>query len=216
MKVLAVSPHADDVLLGCGGTLIKHIENRDKVYHCIVTVPHKPYWSDEFIDDRQKQVELEKELLGYTAVMLLGFPTTKLNCVPQIDLNSAITNVVRSIKPNIVYIPNESDLHMDHRLVCNGCKVALRPIDYKGRILMYETPSETEWGNGFKPNWYSVISDRQIDKKIEFLRIVYKGEMHDDCPHPRNSEYIKMLSKKRGYEIGEKYAEAFILIRGIA
>lgn len=215
MKILAVSPHADDALLGCGGTLIKHIENGDDVDHCIVTVPHKPYWSDKYINDRQKQVELEKELIGYTTVEVLDFPTTKLNCISQIDLNSAITNVVRNIKPDIVYVPNESDLHMDHRLVCAGCKVALRPIHYKGKMLMYETPSETEWGNGFKPNCYSVITNHQIDKKIEFLNIVYKEEMHNKYPHPRSSEYIKILSKKRGYEIGEKYAEAFILVREI-
>ena len=216
MNILAVSPHADDALLGCGGTLIKHIENGDDVYHCIVTVPHKPYWSDRYINETQRQVKLERDVVGYVAVVTLGFPTTKLNCIPQIDLNTAITNVVRDIKPDIVYVPNETDLHMDHELVCNGCKVALRPIHYKGKILMYETPSETEWGGGFKPNYYSVISNQQLNKKIDSLEIVYKEELHNKYPHPRSSEYIKILSKKRGYEIGEKYVEAFILVREIS
>ena len=30
-RVLVIAPHPDDETLGCGGTLLKHIKNRDKV-----------------------------------------------------------------------------------------------------------------------------------------------------------------------------------------
>ena len=36
-KVIVISAHPDDEVLGCGGTLLKHIKNGDEVYWLIVT-----------------------------------------------------------------------------------------------------------------------------------------------------------------------------------
>ena len=35
-KILVVGAHPDDEILGCGGTLINHIRNRDTVYSLIL------------------------------------------------------------------------------------------------------------------------------------------------------------------------------------
>ena len=42
----------------------------------------------------------------------------------------------------------------------------------------------------------------------------YLSELRE-FPHPRSIEAIEALAKKRGSEIGVKYAEAFYLIREI-
>ena len=36
-KVLIIAPHPDDETLGCGGTIIKHKSDGDKIYWLIVT-----------------------------------------------------------------------------------------------------------------------------------------------------------------------------------
>ena len=35
MKVLAIGAHVDDIELGCGGSLVKHVKNKDKVNMCM-------------------------------------------------------------------------------------------------------------------------------------------------------------------------------------
>ena len=36
-KILVVAPHADDETLGCGGSLLKHKKNGNKIYWLLVT-----------------------------------------------------------------------------------------------------------------------------------------------------------------------------------
>ena len=37
MKNLVIAPHPDDETLGCGGTLLKHKNQKDKIYCLFVT-----------------------------------------------------------------------------------------------------------------------------------------------------------------------------------
>jgi hypothetical protein len=63
----------------------------------------------------------------------------------------------------------------------------------------------------FRPNFFVNI-DSEIESKLGALNF-YDFEMRE-FPHPRSKENIKALSQIRGSEIGFKYAEAFMLIRG--
>ena len=116
----------------------------------------------------------------------------------------------------MVYIPHKGDLNKDHRLIFEASLVATRPINHKvKRILSYETLSETAWGmpiEPFIPNVYVDISET-IEQKIESMRS-YGSEVKQ-YPHPRSLEIIEILAKKRGSEVGVKFAEAFILIKEI-
>ena len=216
MKVLVISPHPDDEVLGCGGTIAKYLNEGVDVFLCIVTKAYTPEWSNQFLRNRPKEIQNVNRILGIKKTYLLDFPTVKLDTIPQKDLNDALANVVNKIKPNIVYIPSKGDLNKDHRIVFECALTALRPITHKvGRILTYETLSETEWGRpieSFAPNVYIDISDT-FNKKIESMK-AYKSEIRK-YPHPRSIKGIEILARKRGFEIGVEYAEAFMLIREI-
>lgn len=49
MNVLVFAPHADDEILGCGGTIARHAAEGDKVYVCVITRGKPPVYkvSDE-------------------------------------------------------------------------------------------------------------------------------------------------------------------------
>lgn len=218
-KILVIAPHPDDEVLGCGGTIAKHSKKGNKVYLCIVTKAYTPDWSEEFIKNRPKEIEKANKILGIQKTYFLDFPTAKLDIVPQKELNDSISNIVKEIKPEIVFVPYEGDLSQEHRLIFEATLVATRPKpeSFVKKSLCYETLSETEWGRGFTkrlfiPNVYVDISDT-LKNKLKAMQ-AYKSELQKS-PHPRSLEIIKTLAKKRGSEAGIKYAEAFLLIREI-
>ena len=82
-KILILAPHPDDEVLGCGGTIKKYSNRGEEVYLCIVTEAYTPDWSEEFLRERPKEIEEANKLLGIKKTYFLGFPTAKLDTVPQ-------------------------------------------------------------------------------------------------------------------------------------
>ncbi len=214
MNVLVIAPHPDDETLGCGGTIAKHTASGDHVTLCITTTAYPPDWTDNYIETRNEQINKAIEILGIKKVIELGFKTVILDTVPQKEISDRLTDVVKTVNPDIAYIPYKGDLHRDHRVIFESALVALRPVNCDvQKILAYETLSETEWGQAiapFAPTAYCDISET-FSEKIEAFRS-YKSELKK-FPHPRSPEAIEALAKKRGSEAGFFYAEAFFLIR---
>lgn len=215
IKILVVAPHPDDEVLGCGGAIAKHSKKGNDVYLCIVTESYKPEWSEEFLKNRPKEIKKAAKILGIKKTYLLGFPTVKLDTIPQKTLNDSIQKVFNKVKPQVLYLPYGGDLMKDHRLVFEASLVAARPVFRSSlkQIMAYETLSETEWGFGnFKPNIYEDIS-ATFKTKIAAMK-VYGGELRK-FPHPRSLKAIEALALKRGSEALLPMAEAFMLIREI-
>jgi len=214
--VLVIAPHPDDEVLGCGGTIARMSREGDEVHVLIVTRAYTPDWSKEFIENRKKEIRQAHKLLGVRRTHYLDYPTVKLDQIPRKELNEKITFVVKEVKPDIVFMPHKGDIHYDHRIVFEASLVALRPhVHRQSKILAYETLSETEWGHEFavfKPNVYYDITDT-FSIKMDAVR-AYSSELRE-FPHPRSLETITALAKKRGSEVGVKYAEAFYLIREV-
>jgi LmbE family N-acetylglucosaminyl deacetylase len=216
MNILVIAPHPDDEVLGCGGTIGRLSSEGNTVTLCIVTKPYPPDWSVEYIDKKALEIKKSNKKLGISRTLFLGFPTVKLDTVPQKELNDSLLKVIVDTKPDIVFIPHSGDLNKDHRIVHEAALVATRPLSsLVKKILAYETLSETEWGHSiahFRPGVYIDITGF-IELKKEAMRL-FETELKT-APHPRSLELISALAMKRGSEIGVKYAEAFMLIREI-
>jgi len=216
MKVLVIAPHPDDEVLGCGATMAKHAQSGDDVHVCIVTKAYAPEWSEAFLRNRPAEIEASRKILDVKQVHELGFPTVKLDTVPQKELNDSLDEVFEKIKPDVVYVPHRGDANMDHRIVFDSCMVAARPAGRAiRRVLSYETLSETECGlrdAPFVPDVYVDVS-ATIAKKAEAMR-AYGSELKRP-PHPRSIEIIDALARKRGSEVNVSAAEAFMLVREI-
>jgi len=210
-KILVVAAHPDDEILGIGGTICKHVSEKDDVYVCIVTKAYEPEWTKKYIEEKIVEQKKVDKILGIKKRMNLNLPTVKLNIISTGKLNKKITKVIDMVKPNIVYTHFEHDLNYDHALVFRACMVATRPPK-NIKIACFETLSETEWNNKtFKPNLWVDIS-KYINKKIKAFE-TYKSEVKK-YPHPRSIEGIEILAKKRGTEASMKYAEVLKIIRG--
>ncbi|MEK7509947.1 MAG: PIG-L deacetylase family protein [Patescibacteria group bacterium] len=215
MKVLVITPHPDDETLGCGGVIKKYTNRGDKVYLCVGTVAYTPDWSEEFLKERQKELEHVREVLGIEKIFSLNFPSVKVNTIPTKELNDALEAVVREVQPEVVYLPHGGDLNRDHRLFFEAGLVATRPLpgSIVKKVFSYESLHATDWGiKPFVPNVYVDIKDT-IASKIEAMKS-YQSELKE-APHPRSLKAIEVRAQKRGFEAGLEYAEAFVLIREV-
>lgn len=216
-KVLVFAPHPDDEILGCGGTMIKHIEAGDEVYVCIATKGCMPLFSTESVNKtRSEALECHKSI-GVKKTFFLDFPAAMMEKVERYEMNGKILDVIKEVQPDIVFIPHWGDMQKDHQMVADACMVALRP-KYEPKvksIFSYETMSETAWNapnvqNEFIPNVFVDISDT-LNKKIKALS-VFKSQL-SEFPDARSLEAVDALAKYRGALMHFKAAEAFMLIR---
>ncbi len=209
MKVLFIVAHPDDELLGCGGTLIKHIEQGDQVYVCVVTAPTEPRWDKEYIIFKEFAQKAVDKFLGITIRYNLDYPTARCNIVHNLKFNTSIGNIINDVNPDIIYTHGSGELHIDHQLTFTACLVETR-TPKRIKLISFETTESYQYDKPFAPNYYVDITP-YIDKKIEALQI-YSTEIME-YPHKRSAIGIKNLSMKRGMEMGVEYAECFKIIR---
>ena len=219
-KILAVAVHPDDETLGCGGALLKHKKNGDEIYWLIITsVNVENGWKKENIESRQEEIDKVSEMYGFSAIHNLSFPTTRLDTIPMKDLISEISKIIQKVEPDIIYVPNRSDIHTDHQVAFKAimsCTKVFRN-SFIRKILMYECLSETEFSpslqtDSFIPNVFVDITDF-LEEKIKIMNL-YRSEM-GAFPFPRSAENIRALATYRGATAGVEAAEAFVLLKEV-
>ena len=217
MNIIFVAVHPDDETLAFGGTILDHKHRGDNINLLIITnISVKDGYDKVVVENRQKEIVKVKELYGFDNIYKLDFPTTKLDTIPLNSLIGSISDVFKIVKPEIVYLPNRSDVHSDHKIAFQASYSCTKNFRYPfiKRILMGETLSETEFAapsveNLFVSNVYINITEH-FEKKIEIFKI-YKSELMDDNL-PRSIAAIESLARYRGSRIGVRYAESFQLL----
>ena len=149
MKTLVVAPHADDELLGCGGTLLRRVGEGDTIGWLLITsIQESRGWSREKIDLRSREIDRVRKGLHISPNHLyeLNFPTAELDKLPMSELVQKISNVFASFEPNEVLLPYPGDIHSDHRVVFEAASSCTKWFRYPSvkRVLTYETLSETD------------------------------------------------------------------------
>lgn len=215
-KVVILTPHPDDETLGCGGTLLKHINQGDKVYWVIITEMGNCFAQEKKIN-RSKEIKTVASTYKFEKTIELGFETATLDKVPDGELIGKISEVFQEIRPNILYVPYPGDIHSDHKAVFDATMACTKWFRYPSveKVLAYETLSETDFminpdANCFRPNVFINIAN-YLDKKIEIMK-VYDSEI-SEFPFPRSEKAIKSLAYVRGAASGFEAAEAFMLLK---
>ena len=216
MRILAIAPHPDDETLGCGGALNRHKAEGDDIYWLIITgISQESGWQEKVVNKRDNEIDAVAEKYGFSDVFNLRLTTTKMDTLPISDLIGEISKVYNKVEPDIIYMPYAYDVHTDHQIIAKALQSTLKWFRYPyiKKVLMYETPSETEFNftgkNVFKPNVFVNISN-YLEDKIETMKI-YESEM-GNFPFPRSEKAIRSLAAFRGSQSGFKATEAFELV----
>jgi N-acetylglucosamine malate deacetylase 1 len=209
-NVLIVSVHPDDETLGCGGTILKHKSEGDAVYCVFITN------GNEF---QKTTIPLLKDCYGFNGIFSLELPEIILDTLPLKDIITPLSKVINEVKPEIIYLPNRSDTHSDHRKVFEAAQACTKSFRYPfiRKVLMCEIMSETDFMPAlpelmFIPNVFVDISEF-FERQMEIMKI-FKSELFEP-PFTRSLEAIKAHKTYRGSQINSYYAECFMLIKEI-
>lgn len=218
--VLVVAAHADDEVIGCGGTLARHVANGDSVHAVFMAdgVSSRPAHDEGEMTRRLAAASKAHEILSLKEVVFLGLPDNRMDSLPLLDLIQPLEAVIAKVSPQIVYTHHVGDLNIDHRLTHKAVLTACRPQPGTAvtEIMAFEIMSSTDWAAPaaipFVPNHFVNIAD-YLDIKFKALE-AYSGEMRPP-PHSRSIEHLRILAKHRGFSVGMKAAEAFVVVRSL-
>ncbi len=220
MKVLVIAAHPDDEILGCGGTVARHVREGDEVETLIVAEGATSRGDGQnYVAELRLASQAAAKVLGSRSPRFLALPDNRLDSMYLLDIVQLIEAVVSEVKPKIVYTHFGGDLNIDHQIVSRAVVTACRPVgpDAAMAIYAFETVSSTEWQDTtcnvpFSPNRYVDIAGT-LGYKVEALE-QYSSEMRP-FPHARSYENVKALASLRGGTSGLKFAEAFMTVREI-
>lgn len=218
MKILVIAPHPDDEVLGAGGTMCRLASEGHEVTAAIMTRGWEPLFPESQVTQVRAEAREANALLGVDEVRFVDLPVTRLNLMPEHELNAALDQLVVETRPEWVFLPHPGDRHEDHRQLFDAALVALRPVrgrDHVRRIWCYETVSETHWATAqlepnFEPHTWVDIS-AQLRTKLEAMGR-YRSQVQP-APGPRSLEAVEALAVWRGSVVSMKAAETFVVVR---
>lgn len=224
--ILVVAAHPDDELLGCAGTVARHVLEGDRV--CIAILAEGATSRALMRDEVAGRLEIQglraaasqaAEVLGIDTLKFYDLPDNRLDSLERLDVVKVVERIIEDCAPDVVYTHHVGDVNFDHEIVQRAVYTACRPFPSQrvAQILAFETVSSTEWmppgsGKPFNPNWFVDITST-LPLKLKALE-AYQSEMRP-WPHSRSTNAVEHLARWRGASVGVEAAEAFVLLRNV-
>jgi LmbE family N-acetylglucosaminyl deacetylase len=203
-KILCIGAHPDDLELGMGGTIAKHVDRNHEVHLAICT---------QGIGGKSGHPKLRMEEAKKAAAILGGdlhlidYPVLQLN-KPSNEFKMTISNLIQSINPDRVYTHSPHDYHQIHQTVAQS----VTDVTYQIRELVYyEIISSTN--PDFKPNAYVDITE-YIDFKLNSLSAhqTQRSKLYIIANAVKSLAYARYSISKMGLK-SNGMAEAFTIHR---
>lgn len=221
-RVLIISAHPDDEVLGCGGLISKY-KSRDVIFKvvfigegstCRYEIPNSKD-AQMAVQDRNNSAVNALKFLGVEEIEFNNLPCGRLDQSPILLINKIIEKSISEFEPDTVFTHSRGDANNDHKIVFDATIMATRPgaKNHVNSLMSYEVLSSSEWSyiNVFNPNYFEELSENEVESKWQALSL-YDSEIKN-YPFPRSYEGIKTQAMMRGMQSGFVFAEAFHLIR---
>jgi LmbE family N-acetylglucosaminyl deacetylase len=197
MKILAIGAHPDDIELGVGGTIAKHVKNNDDVYGLVLS-NGESVMSNGGVHDRKEEAKRSAKVLGIKEMFFGNLEDTK---IPESsETIKIIESVLEKVKPDRLYTHTVRDPHQDHRSVAKAVVSACREAKVK-QILLYISPLRQV---DFQPKVFSDITPF-MTVKLRALKFFFS----QNHKFYMSNEAVRGLAMYWGYFIKSKYAECF-------
>ena len=196
-KILCLGAHADDVEIGCGGTILRLISEVPEVqFHWVV-----------FSGGSKRAKEAHQSanfFLRGAGSKVITVQDYRESYFPFFgaDIKEFFEKLRKDISPDLVFTHYKNDAHQDHRLLSELTWNTFR----NHFILEYEIPKyDGDLGN---PNLYVYLDEPFVQKKVKFICDVFQSQSKKQW---FNEETFRSILRIRGVESNSpsKYAEAF-------
>lgn len=217
LDILFFGAHPDDVELGCGGTIIKHVEKGYKIG--IIDLTRGELGTRGTIQTRDKETLESNKVLGISLRENMNFKDGFFKDDEEHKL--LLIKEIRKYRPEIVVANAPSDRHPDHArassivtdaFFLSGLdKIKTKQETWRPKFIYYYIQF-----NNLEPDFVVDISN-QINKKLEAVKC-FKTQFYN----PESKEKETIISKKgfldsvlyRAKDLGRltngNYAEGFI------
>lgn len=203
MNILILSPHTDDIELGCGGSLTKWMEK-----HSVYVVAFSPCVESilKGWDKNSTKMEFIKSMESLKCEYgLWEIPVRQFNKYRD-EIRETLYRYCRDMNPDLVVTSSKNDLHQDHQVISEE---TLRV--FKCSVLGYESPYNNY---SFHPVYYEKLEEKHLLKKKELINF-YESQKAKGQDY-FSDEFIYGLARVRGLQIKSKYAEAFECYRFVS
>jgi len=196
-RILCLGAHADDVEIGCGGTLLALLDGLTTLEVVWVVL------SARGVREREARTSAERLLDGVTRSRIViedfrdgFFPFDGAR------IKEFFERIARDVAPDVILTHHREDRHQDHRVVSDLTWQTFR--DHL--ILEYEIPKYD--GDLARPNCYVPLSASQSQAKIRHLMESFGSQRGK---HWFTEDTFAALMRLRGLECASPsgYAEAF-------
>lgn len=125
-RVLVIAPHPDDEVIGCGGTILNHIKDGDRVFVFYVTNGEIEDENDCYYDECQQRLKEALKFSQLSHCEILYFPEIPARKIRDyyMLIRNRMEKVLRKLKPNFVYLPHKLESDFDHQLTYDITKEA--------------------------------------------------------------------------------------------
>ncbi|NHC18510.1 bacillithiol biosynthesis deacetylase BshB1 [Bacillus sp. MM2020_4] len=216
LHILAFGAHADDVEIGMAGTIAKLASQGKQIGICDLT--DADLSSNGNVMIRKEEAARSADILDVSIRTTLGFPDRGL--LLNEEYIRKIADVIRTLKPEVVFAPYFEDRHPDH----GNCARLVEEAVFSAGIRKFKTDGCADphrvkrvyfyMINGFHTPDFTVDISGFIDKKLAALR-AYQSQFElseQSFDTPLVNGYIETVEARErmfGKLVGVTYAEGF-------
>ncbi|MBP6057752.1 MAG: PIG-L family deacetylase [Nitrosomonas sp.] len=202
-SVLVFAPHPDDEVFGCGGAIMRHVEQGVPVRVIVISDGAHGVSEEniaEYTLQRQNESIAAAHILGYGTPIFWQYQDRQV-CYSE-KLIQEILIAIREAGADLIYAPSVFEMHPDHRVLGMVVIEAIRRIGKSVRVALYEV------GMPLRPNQLLDISDLATRKMAAMECFVSQNAKQ------RYDLHITALNCYRTYTLPASVtaAEAYILV----